>query len=241
MLEQATRSPMLPYVRDFVRDNPHVSETVDCSIYFATFKLSSPESGSDAFKLGGWTEILDEQAAGMVNPSKSDGTRDDGLFNPELAPDDECDTDIRLAVIDVRQWQPVIYCNFMGKFVQYENFIWNNFLFDLWINDSIFDLTNIFSSIGNCSSTVFANCWFRFAKRTNAVFWQICGWQPPLFRLDQLGKQKWHDRGHRQWICSKHSGVYLQWHFENSPINSPNVAFSTALSNLYSSNIDLLF
>ena len=118
MLEQATRSPMMPYVKDFVRDNPHVADAVDCSIYFATFKLSSPESGSEAFKLGGWTEILDEQAAGTINPSKSDGDRDDGLYNPELAPDDECDLDIRLAVIDVRQWPPVIYCNFMGKFVR---------------------------------------------------------------------------------------------------------------------------
>ena len=122
MLEQATRSPMLPYVKDFVRNNPHVSETVDCSIYFATFKLASPESGSEAFKLGGWTEILDEQAAGTVAPCKSEGNRDDGLFNPELVPDEETDLNIRLAVVDVRQWQPVIYINFMGKFVRFEKF-----------------------------------------------------------------------------------------------------------------------
>lgn len=106
----------MPYVDKYVRANPQVSETVDCSIYFATFKLASPDSGSEAFKLGGWTEILDDQAAGMVNPSKSEGDRDNGLFNPELAPDEECNLNIRLAVIDVRQWQPVIYCNFMGKF-----------------------------------------------------------------------------------------------------------------------------
>ena len=116
MLEQATRSPMLPYVKEFVRDNPHVADAVDCSLYFATFKLASPESGSEAFKLGGWTEILDEQAAGTVNPSKSNGNRDDGLYNPELVPEEECDLDIRLACVDVRQWPPVIYVNFMGEF-----------------------------------------------------------------------------------------------------------------------------
>ena len=129
MLEQATRSPMMPYVRDFVRDNPHVADTIDNSLYFATFKLSSPESGSEAFKLGGWTEILDdEQVAGTVGPSKSEGDRDDGLFNPNLAPDEECDTNIRLACIDVRQWQPVIYCNFMGTLFK---FIYKKFYGDL--------------------------------------------------------------------------------------------------------------
>ena len=117
MLEQATRSPMMPKVKDFVREHPHVSETVDNSLYFATFKLASPKSGSEAFKMGGWTEILDEQAAGTVAPSHSEGDRDDGLFNPELVPDEETDLDIRLAVVDVRQMQPIIYCNLMGKFL----------------------------------------------------------------------------------------------------------------------------
>ena len=116
MIEQATRSSMMPMVQSFMRDNPHTSDRVDNSLYFATFKVAEPEHGSDALRLGNWTELLPEEEAAVVAPACSKNNRDDGLFEPELASDEDCSTSIRLGVVDVRHWPPIIYINFMGKF-----------------------------------------------------------------------------------------------------------------------------
>ena len=114
-MEQATRSPLMPLVADYMRDNPHVADRTDDSFYFCNFKLREPKDGSEALQLGNWTELLTEEQANVVPPACSKDNRDDGLFHPELAPDEEATSDIRLAVLDVKQWPILVYINFMGK------------------------------------------------------------------------------------------------------------------------------
>ena len=107
---------MMPKVDEFMRDNPYVVDRTDNSFYFCNFKLKEPQDGSDALKLGNWTELQTEEQANVVPAACSKDNRDDGLFHPELAPDEESTSDIRLAVLDVRQWPVLVYINFMGKF-----------------------------------------------------------------------------------------------------------------------------
>ena len=106
---------MFPAVADFVRANPHIADRIDYSLCFANFELHEPACGSDAHKLGNWVELVSDQEAEVSPPARSTNNRDEGLYVPDLAESGECSSNIRLAVVDTKQWPTIIYLNMMGK------------------------------------------------------------------------------------------------------------------------------
>ena len=101
----------------YLKDHPNVQSMIDSSIYFAKFQLKEPSDGSSTLKLGNWEEILpdEEKDAGVV-PARSVDDYDEGLYCKELAKPNECNSNIRLAVINVGNWPIVMYTNFVGKY-----------------------------------------------------------------------------------------------------------------------------
>ena len=102
----------------FVETHPHLQAKIDSSLYFVRFDLHEPKDGSSSLRLGNWVELQTEfDRNNGVQPSCSKENYDAGLFNPRLAPPEECTSNMRVAVLDVQQWPVKAVMNFQGEFV----------------------------------------------------------------------------------------------------------------------------
>lgn len=116
MVRCATRFTVTPGLDDFVKKRPHLQARLDSSLYFVKFQLKEPTDGSSHLQLGNWVELQsDFDNANGVEPSRSKDNYDAGLYKPELVPQEECTSNMRVAVLDMGNWPIKTIMNFQGK------------------------------------------------------------------------------------------------------------------------------
>ena len=114
LVKQATRYHVVPDLDKVVTGN--VQSVVDDSIYNAKFALHEPTDGSSHIELGNWEEILpDDQKEAGVQPAHSTNNFDPYLFKKELVDRSKCTSNIRLCVVNVRNWPLRVFLNFIRK------------------------------------------------------------------------------------------------------------------------------
>ena len=114
MVKQATRYHVVSDLDKVVTSR--VQGAVDNSIYHAKFALYEPTDGSSHIELGNWEEILpDEEKETGVQPARSHDNFDAYLFKKELVDRSKCTSNIRLCVVNVRNWPLRVFLNFIRK------------------------------------------------------------------------------------------------------------------------------